>query len=269
MGFVLPNGMTEASHTLKSFKRNRRRPLKALRHFRELIRNKEDTTQVFYVIEALNGDSFQKQFIKFANSEQGRTRLKENRNLPTLLDDHDWLRSLPERSLGRAYLDFMTHEGLTAQGLVDEYETSGVQRDYGHPDMNIFGNRLRDTHDMLHVLTGYGRDALGEASVLGYSHSQNGGPGVLFIAYGAAWEIRKMAPKGAPVFKSINEARRIGKAARNIVYEDMVALLPLPLAEVQETLGITLPKQYHTVHAQMRDQGIDPYGVINAEGAIA
>ena len=256
--------MTNAPFTIKSFEKQRRRPFKALRHFRELIKNKEDTTQVFYIIEALNGNNFQKQFVKFANSEQGQERLKENRHLPPLLDDHDWLRTLPDGSLGRAYLDFMSREGLTAQGLVDEYDASGVKRDYGHPDMNIYGNRLRDTHDMLHVLTGYGRDALGEASVLGFTHAQHGGPGVIFIAYGAAWEVRKTAPKGAPVLKSVNEARRIGKAAKDIAYEDLMALLPRPLEEVRENLGVQMPTHYHAVHTQMHHAGMDPYGIIGA-----
>ena len=261
--------MTETKYTLDSFTKQRRHPLKALRHFRELIRNKEDTTQVFYVIEALNGDSFQKQFIKFANSEKGRKRLEENRYLPPRLDDHDWLRTLPEGSLGRAYLHFMTTEGLTAQGLVDEYTSSGVNRDYGHAEMNIYGDRLRDTHDMLHVLTGFGRDALGEASVLGFSHAQHGGPGVIFIAYGAAWEVRKTAPKGAPVLQSIHEARRIGKAAKDIVYEDLMELLPLPIEEVRAKLGIKLPTQYHEVHRIMRNKGMDPYAVIGADAVAA
>lgn len=262
--------MTNAPYSIKSFEKRRRRPLKAFKHFRKLIANKEDTTQVFYVIEALNGNSFQKRFVKFANSEKGQKRLKENRYLPKILDNHDWLRTLPEGSFGRAYLDFMTSEGLTAQGLVDEYDRSGVNRDFGHPGMNIYGDRSRDTHDMLHVLTGFGRDALGEASVLGYTYAQHGGLGVIFIAYGAALEVRKTAPKGAPVLKSIHEARKIGKAAQDIVYEDIMELLPQPLNVVREKLGITLlPTHYHAVHAKMRENGIDPYDVIGADAVAA
>ena len=261
--------MTSTPYSLKSFEKRRRRPLKALHHFRELIKNKEDTRQVFYVIDALNGNSFQKQFVKFANSELGVKRLEEKRYLPKLLDNHDWLRKLPDGSLGRAYLNFMSTEGLTAQGLVDEYTSSGVKRDFGHADMNIYGDRLRDTHDMLHVLTGLGRDALGEASVLGFTHAQHGGLGVLFIAYGAAWEVRKTAPKDAPVLKSIHEARRVGRAAKDIVFEDLMELLPLPLDEVRKKLSMELPTQYHEVHRVMRDNGMDPYAVIGADAVAA
>jgi len=148
--------MSDKPDSYDKIKRRRRRPLKALRHFRELIRNKEDTTQVFYIIEALNGNSFQKRFRKFAKSEKGQKRIAEDRFLPDILDNHEWLQSLPNGSLGRAYLDFMKSEGLTAHGLVEEY--------------------------------------------IGYTHAQHGGLGVIFIAYGAAWEIRKSAPKGAQGF---------------------------------------------------------------------
>lgn len=244
--------------------RRPRRPLKAWRHFRNLMANKEDTSQVFYIVEALNGDSFQKHFVKFANSELGRKRMEQRRYLPPILDDHKSLAAMPARSLGRAYLDFMTREGLTAQGLVDEYDASNINRDYGNADLNWFGDRMRDTHDMQHVLTGFGRDALGEASVLGMTHALHGGPGILFIAYGAAMEVRKGAPKGTPCLKSINEARKIGKAAQDIAYHDIVELLPQPLEDVRALLNITLPTQYHRAHDMMRANGIDPYQMVAA-----
>jgi len=259
--------MSDKPDSYDNIKRRRRRPLKALRHFRELIRNKEDTTQVFYIIEALNGNSFQKRFRKFAKSEKGQKRIAEDRFLPDILDNHEWLQSLPNGSLGRAYLDFMKSEGLTAHGLVEEYTASGIKRDFGHPKMNFYGDRSRDTHDMLHVLTGLGRDALGEASVLGYTHAQHGGLGVIFIAYGAAWEIRKSAPKGAPILKSVREARKIGKVAKDLLYEDLMELLPLPLDEVRQRLNITLPTAYHEAHRIMRDGGMDPYDMIGAQAA--
>lgn len=261
------NCMTHTAYDLKSFEKRRRRPLKALRHFRNLIANKEDTTQVFYIIEALNGNSFQKAFVEFAKSEAGQKRIAENRYLPKLLDNHDWLRTLPAGSLGRAYLDFMTSEGLTAQGLVDEYSASGIQRDFGHPDMNFYGDRTRDTHDMLHVLTGYGRDALGEASVLGFTYALHGGLGVAFIAYGAALEVRKSAPKGAPVLGSVREGQKIGKAAKDIILEDILELLPMQLDDVREALNITLPTAYHEAHRIMREGGLDPYDMIGAQAA--
>lgn len=45
--------------------------------------------------------------------------------------------------------------------------------------------RMRDTHDLWHVLTGYSGDVLGETALLGFIFAQTGNPGVaLIIALG-------------------------------------------------------------------------------------
>ena len=49
----------------------------------------------------------------------------------------------------------------------------------------------------------------------------------------------------------------------------MMSLLPLPLDEVRKQLNITLPTVYHEAHRIMRDSGMDPYGLIGADGAAA
>ena len=38
-----------------------------------------------------------------------------------ILDDHDSIKKLPAGTVGRAYVDFMEREGLTAAGLEAEY----------------------------------------------------------------------------------------------------------------------------------------------------
>jgi len=123
---------------------------------------------------------------------------------------------------------------------------------------------LRDTHDLLHVLTTYGRDALGEACVLGFSYSQNKGPGVLFIAYMAAREVAKGMPKGAATLKAVCEGQKLGKQAEKIAAQDILALLPQPIDSVREQLGINRPKIYHAIHEICRDNGFDPYAALAA-----
>ncbi len=51
------------------------RPLKAWRHFRNLIADKEDTEQVFHIIAALRGRKFRKIAKKFWFSEKGQADL--------------------------------------------------------------------------------------------------------------------------------------------------------------------------------------------------
>lgn len=245
------------------------RPLKALHHFRKLIDDKEDTEQVFHIIEALRDNRFARSAEHFYQSPTGQRMLEQNEYLPRLLDDHDRLRKLPANSVGQAYVRFMEKEGLTAQGLVDEFDKfrSGQPR---YDDMlERYSNRLRDTHDLFHVLTGYGRDALGEQCVLAFSYSLNPSWGVLFIAWAGARELKKQVTTGAPIYAAVREAQRIGRAAINIAHEDIEALLALPLAEARKKLNIAEPVTYQRAHAIMQGEGINPYDLLGQQKAAA
>lgn len=220
-------------------------PVKAWRHMQKLIANKEDTEQVFHIIEALNGRSFEKNFRTFVASPEGKRLLKERQYLPPVLDDHSWIEALPEGTVGRAYLEFMKREGLSAQGLVDESEKFRSRAREFDDDYLWYANRLRDTHDLFHVLSGYNRDALGEASLLAFTYSQNPGAGVLFIAFMGCRTIAKLAPKEARIMDCFWEGKRNGAKAEKIMRQDIVALMHEPLEAARARLGIEKPEAYH------------------------
>lgn len=223
----------------------KRRPLKAWRHMQQLLADKEDTAQVFHIIEALNGNSNRKDFDRFMRSPNGHQLLQRRTYLPDLLDNHAPLKALPLGTVGRTYVDFMEREGLTANGLVEESLSQRESHQTFDDDLLWYANRLRDTHDMYHILTGYGRDALGEDALLGYTHSQHGGLGIRFIAYMGNREIAKEAPKEARVKDVLAEARRNGKRAKRIVEQDIETLLDQPLLEVRHKLNIAEPVLYN------------------------
>lgn len=236
-------------------KKPKLRPLTAWRHMQKLIANKEDTEQVFHIIEALDGGSFERNFTTFATSPEGKSLLQARPYLPPVLDDHSWIRALPAGTVGRAYVDFMEREGLTAQGLVDESEKfRGRAREFDD-DYLWFANRLRDTHDLFHVLSGYNRDALGEASLLAFTYSQNPGPGVIFIAFMGARTIAKHAPRDARIMESFWEGKRNGAKAKKIVRQDILALMREPLESARARLGIEKPVAYHHALKVLAAQG--------------
>lgn len=254
--------MTEAELIDPSRRKYRIRPLKALRHFRNLIANKEDTEQVFHIVTSLAGKSFEKAMRRFVASEKGQKRLAERRNLAPLLDDHDTILKFPEGSVGRAYVEFMTSQGLSAAGLVEEFDKFNRDEPKYDDVMEWYGNRSRDLHDLFHILTGYSRDALGEASILGFTHGQNVNLGAIFIGYAAAREIKKSVPKGTPTYRSVREGVEIGKAAGPIIREDIMALLAENLENARKRLNITPPEAYYEAHRKMAEKGIDPYGAL-------
>lgn len=246
----------------------KKRPLKAYRHFRNLMADKEDTEQVFHIFDALPSSAFVTQMENFALSEEGeRVRQMEPALVP-ILDDHETLRKMPAGSVAHAYCDFMEAEGLSAAGLVAESEKTWAHRAQYDDLVAWYGNRRRDTHDLLHILTGYGRDALGEQCVLAFTHGQNGGPANLFIAYLGALELKRTVKSKAPVLRALREAQVKGRGRPRLTDRAVTEVLAMPLGEVREKLGIVDPRWYKECHRVWQDAGRDPYDLL-AEGAAA
>jgi len=230
-------------------------PFKVLHHFGKLIEDKEDTEQVFHIIEATKGKKSHKQAWDFVQSEDGQRFLREETNIPAILDDHARWVDLPENSVGKRYMTFMKREGLTAAGLVEESHKWAPPE--ARPDdlTEWYFNRLRDTHDLFHVLTGYGRDALGEAALLGFSYAQNHNNGVLFIAYAATRQIKKISGTTAPLFSAVREGQRLGKAAAKIAHQDVEALMREDIDEARTRLRIGKPAIYRECLRKLEDEG--------------
>jgi ubiquinone biosynthesis protein COQ4 len=213
----------------------RLRPLKAMRAFR-VLRDTGDTRQVFVILRAMRGRALIDTFRRFAQSALGQKVLAERRDLFPVLTDHEALRKLPDGSLGRAYLAFMEEEQLSAQGLVQASET--WEDDPMPPDIDLFRARMRELHDVSHVVTGYGRDPLGELCLLAFTYRQFGNLGRLLIV-AMAW--RQIPKRGrAAVF----EAWRNGKSCAWLGDKDWEALLARPLDQVRRELSLTLPVRY-------------------------
>lgn len=243
------------------------RPFKAMAHFRNLIRDKEDTEQVFHIFEALPRRAFWAEAKAFCESAKGRALMKSEPFLPVILDDHDALLKLPEGSVAHAYVAFMRREGLSAAGLVAESEKMRRGRPVFQDQVQWYGNRLRDTHDLLHILTGYGRDALGEQCALGFTYGQDRAWGSLLIAWAGAFELRRRFGKDAPVYAAVAQAQRHGKVAQKIFEQDIRALLAEPLEAARHRLNIGSPTQYHRAHQHYHAKGIDPYNFLAAPAA--
>ncbi|MCB2089153.1 MAG: Coq4 family protein [Sphingomonadaceae bacterium] len=245
------------------------RPFKAWHHFRELLKDKENTEEVFKIFEALPSRDLDERSRRFVLSAAGQRIRECEPYLPVLLDDHDALRRLPEGSVAHAYLHFMESQGLTAVGLVEEYDKFQADRPKYGDLFDWYINRYRDTHDLLHVLTGYSRDALGEQCVLAFSHGQNGGLGNLFIAYAGALHMKKNFAEGAPVIAAVREGQKLGKACPRVAEMSIRDLLARPLEEARHSLNIQPPKLYQQCHEQWRAKGIDPFDLLAPRKELA
>src|ERR1700756_280680 len=141
-----------------------------------LLADNEDTARVFEIMRALNGPVAQHNYLRLLKTADGGRIAYEHVELARLLMDDAWLDSMPAGSVGAAYRDFVRGEQLSAEGLVKVSQQGLKQVDDPHP-YAWMGRRTRDVHDLWHVLTGYGRDALGEACLVAFSYAQTKGLG--------------------------------------------------------------------------------------------
>lgn len=237
---------------------------------RKLLNDPDDTHQVFEIIEALSGNTGLRLLERIKRSAEGRelmervdasnrALLNQPSSLIRRLADHESLMQLPEESLGRAYLRFLAQEKITADGLV---EASRLEREIPPgalgAELNWLHDRLRDTHDLWHTVTGYHGDLIGEGALLAFSFAQTRNPGIGFIV-GTILTVGPMVggerlrlPSGqlSPRARTlIAHGFLRGIKARflpAVIWED---LLDKPLDEVRVLLGVGEAPEYQPLRS--------------------
>jgi len=227
-------------------------PLRALRAARMLFADPDDLPQVFTIIESLSGNTLQRIARGFRAHESGRRLLAKQPDLVEKLADREALAALPEGSLGRAYLEFVERENISADGIRAAAEKGMERTRMLPPPLDYVSARMRDTHDLWHVVTGYSGDVLGETALLAFIFAQTWNPGVgLIIALGLAKTAA--AAHGGKARETIFDGFRRGRQTRWLPAVEWEELLALPLREVRARLSAAEPAVYTPIRsAQLR-----------------
>jgi ubiquinone biosynthesis protein COQ4 len=210
-----------------------------------LLRDPNDTAQVFRIVEELGDRTPKRLTRRLRATPSGSRLLRDKPRLLARLKDRAALAALPRGSVGHAYLDFCAGEGITAEGLVDASERGySAGRTVLDADEAYVADRMRDSHDLWHVVTGYRGDLIGEASLLAFTFAQtwNRGVGVIVamaLVKAAEPELRKVILGGFA---------RGRKAAwlPSLGWEDLLAA---PLSRQRLALGLGAPPRYQEVRA--------------------
>ena len=229
----------------------------ALSALRKLLANGDDTTQVFKIMRALNGDITQRNYRKLLTLPNGGRLAYEHVELASKLTDRAWIDGFAEGTVGAAYRNFLDATGYSADGLVEVSMSEGAFQgiDVEHP-YAWMGRRERDIHDIWHVLTGYKADEhLGEACLVAFSYAQTGGAGWAFIGLGAALKSLRVT-RETLFLRAVIEGYRHGKRAKWLHAEDYEALLAEPIDAARARLGIAEPVTYRAAQARLAEQGL-------------
>ena len=182
-------------------------------------------------------------------SANGRALLEARPSLLAALSDRDALQRLPDGSFGRAYLDYLDRNGFQPDGLlvVQSRVQAMWQREEGVPPLDPLRAWFRDrtilAHDLFHVLTDYGTDELGEATLLAFSLVQFPGRGQAFLTLGAALEAWRALGWHWLIydFRAWQRSRRAAWLPA-LPFEE---LLPLRLGTVRRLAGVVEAREAH------------------------
>lgn len=208
----------------------------ALRAVRALMRNANATEQVFIIMQSLNGPVLPVNLARLIGTEAGARQVYRRTELVERLCDPAFVASFAPGTVGAAYREFLQKTGYSAAGLAEASNPEGRAL-VEHPHAWL-GRRVRDVHDIWHVLTGYQADEpLGEACLVGFSFAQTRGKGWAVLGIASALKgLKEM--HSLVVARAILEGYRRGRAAAWLLSEDYEQLLHEPLDAARARLGI-------------------------------
>jgi ubiquinone biosynthesis protein COQ4 len=207
-------------------------------------RSPDDTESGVKLVMSLEGRSLERFFQRFVSDPAGAALGQERPSLFAVLNDREALAKLAPGSLGRAYLDWTEAEEITAAGLASTAEGWFSEEGLSE-DRRFVMERYRDMHDLWHVLTGYGRDLVGELALLTFSLVQVRHAGLaLPVVFGYLSHV--FDPHRRRLLK---DAWRRARRAAWLPVQDWERLVGCSLDQVREELRVGPPPVYEPIRS--------------------
>jgi ubiquinone biosynthesis protein COQ4 len=127
-------------------------------------------------------------------------------------------------------------EGTLGQRFTRYYLDHGIQPfDYEFPlvdDVEFLAKRYRETHDIHHIVTGYGIDPLGEIEIQAFYYGNLGLRHAAFITFASFFTARVQRDSTYSLARRLYAAYRRGKASPMILGVPFDELWELPVTEI-------------------------------------
>lgn len=220
--------------------------LKFARIYFQLVNNPTDTALVFKLGDALServGELDPAEVSNYLYSKPHIKQTLEEHYLPPAYKVADLVSFVPG-TLGHAYY---TH--MTANNFEPEFYPPVKIVD----DVSYLELRGRQTHDIWHVVTGYGVDVVGEVALQAFYMGQGDDSfAMMLVSAGALYSaIHEPKIMGA-IALGIGEGYANGKAAKAFYPVKWEEMWHRPLAEIRAEMNVTLPKTGATTLESIR-----------------
>lgn len=200
----------------------------AIRALKVLEKKPDDGVAAPVFNASIDGEVFHRLCTELAATDEGRALLAERPSLQGSTIDLTALAQLPEGTLGRAFARYFEANGI--KPFESPYEVRN--------DTDFLVKWYRETHDLHHVLTGYGTDALGEMELQAFMAGNLGlRTSVLILGFAAV-----LRPHGLPPIwrysDRLKAAYERGRKAERLIRARYEQLFETPVEVVRERLRI-------------------------------
>ena len=142
------------------------------------------------------------------------------------------LQELPEDTLGRCYADQLISQGITPDALIDPSPVSN--------DTEYITHRLRETHDIIHVLTGFGIDGDSELGLQGFNLAQTRSPLAVMLIFGGMLAALQNDEPLAPMLRALSRGFQLGLDAELVIARKLEEGWDRPLQEWRQELKLVV-----------------------------
>jgi ubiquinone biosynthesis protein Coq4 len=202
--------------------------LKTVRGFIAFASNPNQTEAVFDMADGLRQTDLYEQFIEYAHSQPAVAQIIQERYFAPSVD-LERLLNCPQGSLGYHYAVEMKRAGLQP----DFYRQLDVKDDYSYIAM-----RLRQTHDIWHIITGFSTDLAGEVGLQAFTLAQLRSPLAVAIMAGAIAYALKASSSLSALVESMQQGWRMGENAHPFLAQKWEEDWEKPLSEWRADLKV-------------------------------
>lgn len=196
-----------------------------------LARDHGRLDQVLVLTQAVNAGTVARAVERFSATEEGRWLFAARPRIDRTHVDFDALRSLPDGTLGREYTRFLDDNGISPDAF-EELPNIGDER------AALIMLRMRQTHDLWHVLTGYAPDVRGELLLQAFTYAQIRAPSALVLVVFGTLRWMKLDREH---FAELREAYRRGVAASFLPTFRWEEHWSTPVSELRAMLACPAP----------------------------
>ena len=209
--------------------RERLQSLKLLASLAAFLKNPGSLDSVLAVGASLKDSPLSEQMIRHLLDNPTFAQLVNDGWRPQPID-LSALQTLPAGTLGRCYADQLISQGITPDTLIDPSPIND-ERDY-------IVHRLKETHDITHVLTGFGIDGVSELGLQGFNLAQNRSPLAVMLIFGGMLTALQNDEPLAPMLRALAKGFQMGLDAELVISRKLEEGWDRPLYEWRNELKL-------------------------------